>query len=185
MQPARREKLYEEILQRRTSTGQQPDRNALAASVNLALTYEVHESYLWRPLGTHGLARSSFYVLMLLRHAQPEGLQLSEIGELLITSRANVTGLVDHLEQKGYVRRVVDSHDRRARLAKLTKKGEMLIDDVMPAHIERSVAFFSNLTVDEVQQLIQLLKKLRQSRVIAHLSDEDSAVLVPVFTTED
>lgn len=157
----------------------------MAASVNLGLTYDVHESYLWRPLGTRGLARSSFYVLMLLRHAQPEGLHLSDIGELLITSRANVTGLVDHLEQKGYVRRVIDSHDRRARLAKLTKKGEILIDDVMPAQIGRSVAFFSNLTLNEVQQLIELLKKLRQSQVFAQAGNEESAALVPVFTTED
>lgn len=185
MRSGLREKFYEDLLQRITSALPQAERDATAASVNLGLSYDLYESRLWRPLGARGLARSSFHVLMLLRHAQPEGLQLSEIGDLLITSRANVSGLVDHLEQKGYVKRVIDSHDRRARLAKLTKKGETLIEEAMPAQVKRSVAFFSNLTLNEVQQLTQLLQKIRQSPVIAHLSDEKSAVLVPVFTTED
>jgi MarR family 2-MHQ and catechol resistance regulon transcriptional repressor len=157
----------------------------MVASINLALSGDVHESYLWRPLGACGLARSSFYILLLLRYAQPEGLQLSEIGELLITSRANITGLVDHLEQKGYVKRVIGTHDRRARLAKLTKKGETLIDEIMPAHVERSIAFFSNLTLNEVQQLTELLKKIRQSPVVAQAGGDESAALDPVFTTED
>jgi MarR family transcriptional regulator, 2-MHQ and catechol-resistance regulon repressor len=181
----RRERFYENILLRSTSARPQFDHDAIAASLNLAFSYDTQESYLWRPMGTRGLARSSFYVLMLLRHARPEGLQLSEIGDLLITSRANITGLIDHLEQKGYVKRIIDSLDRRVRLAKLTKKGETLIDEIMPAHIERSIAFFSNLTLDEVQQLTGLLRKIRQSPVVAHAGREQSAALDPVFATED
>ena len=135
--------LYDELLREITLTRSEFDRETMAASVNLALTYDVHQSYLFRRLCEYGLARSSFNLLVLLRHARPEGLQLSEIGALLITSRANITGLVDHLEQKGYVKRVVSTHDRRARLAKLTKRGEILIDELMPAHQSRSSAFFS------------------------------------------
>jgi MarR family transcriptional regulator, 2-MHQ and catechol-resistance regulon repressor len=180
----RREKLYEDILQQTTSSQSQFYREAITASVNLALTYDVHQSFLWKPLATYGLARSSFNVLALLRYAHPEGLQLSEIGELLITSRANITGLVDHLEQKGYVKRLVNSHDRRARQAKLTKKGEALIDTVIPGHMERSATFFSNLTIEEVRQLTGLLKKVRLSPTLVQAED-DAAVLDPVFSDKD
>jgi DNA-binding MarR family transcriptional regulator len=175
----RRESLYDELLREITLTRSEFDRETLAASVNLALTYDVHQSYLFRRLSEYGLARSSFNLLVLLRHARPEGLQLSEIGALLITSRANITGLVDHLEQKGYVKWVVSTHDRRARLAKLTKRGEALIDELMPAHQNRSSAFFSSLTLSEVQQLTELLKKLRQSPAARQAEEQETAGFRP------
>jgi len=111
----RRESLYDELLRETTSTRSEFDREAIEASVNLALTYDVLQSYLFKHLNLHGLAKSSFNLMALLRHGRPEGLQLSDIGELLITSRANITGLVDHLEQKGYVKREVDALCGRAR----------------------------------------------------------------------
>jgi DNA-binding MarR family transcriptional regulator len=175
----RRECLYDELLRNLTLSRSEFEREAISASVNLALTYDVHQSFLFRRLCEYGLARSSFNLLALLRHAHQEGLQLSEIGSLLITSRANITGLVDHLEQKGYVKRVVSTHDRRARLAKLTKRGETLIDELMPAQHSRSSAFFSTLTVSELRQFTELLKKLRQSPAARQAEDEAATVFNP------
>jgi MarR family 2-MHQ and catechol resistance regulon transcriptional repressor len=181
----RREQLYDNVLRRATASRQPFDQAAVRASLNLALTYDVQQSFLWKTLNALGLARSSFNVMTLLRFAYPEGVQLSEIGELLITSRANITGLIDHLEQKGYVKRAVDAHDRRARLAKLTKKGEILIDQIMPAHVARSISLFSHLTLDEVEQLTALLTKIRQNPVIAQAGADESVALHPVFSNED
>jgi MarR family 2-MHQ and catechol resistance regulon transcriptional repressor len=171
----RRESLYEELLRRVTVALPDFDREAIAASVNLALTYDVHQSFVFRRLSEYGLARSSFNLLALLRHAHPEGLQLSEIGALLITSRANITGLVDHLEHKGYVKRVMSTHDRRARLAKLTKRGETLIDELIPAQHNRGSAFFSALSIEELQQFTGLLKKLRYGPAARQEEDEPDA----------
>jgi len=181
----RREQLYDDVL-RQATAGRLPfEQEAVRASLNLALSYDVQQSFLWKTLSALGLARSSFNVMALLRFAYPDGVQLSEIGELLITSRANITGLIDHLEEKGYVKRAVDAHDRRARLAKLTKKGEILIDQIMPAHIARSISLFSHLTLDEVQQLTALLTKIRQNPMVAQAGAAESVALHPVFTNED
>ena len=118
-----------------------------------------------------GLARSSFNVLALLRYGWPNGLQLSEMGELLITSRANITGLIDHLEEKGYVTRIVDEHDRRARLAKITDRGERLVNEVLPLHQRLTAELYGHLTLEEMQKLNETLKKIRQSPM---LSGDDS-----------
>jgi MarR family 2-MHQ and catechol resistance regulon transcriptional repressor len=123
--------------------------------------------------------------MALLRYAHPEGLQLSEIGELLITSRANITGLVDHLEEKGYVSRTVDARDRRARVATLTERGEQLIDEVMPVHRNRVIEVFSALSAEEMQQLTVLLKKLRHNPAVGQADEEETAVFDPVFVSED
>jgi MarR family 2-MHQ and catechol resistance regulon transcriptional repressor len=98
---------------------------------------------------------------------------------VLITSRANITGLVDHLEHKGYVRRVMSTHDRRARLAKLTKRGEALIDELIPAQHARGTAFFSALTIDELRQFTALLKKLRYGPAARQEEDEADAASAP------
>lgn len=185
MRTDRREQLYDDVL-RQATAGRLPfEQEAVRASLNLALSYDVQQSFLWKTLSALGLARSSFNVMALLRFAYPDGVQLSEIGELLITSRANITGLIDHLEEKGYVKRAVDAHDRRARLAKLTKKGEILIDQIMPAHIARSISLFSHLTLDEVQQLTALLTKIRRNPMVAQAGAAESVALHPVFTNED
>jgi MarR family 2-MHQ and catechol resistance regulon transcriptional repressor len=128
---------------------------------NLAHTYDVVSTWAQKFLSEYGLAKSSFNILMLLRHGPKEGMQLHDLGELLLMSRANVTGLIDHLEEKGMVKRVVDAHDRRARFAHITKKGEAVLDEVGPRHFSRMARRLQNFSDDERDVLVRLLKKLR------------------------
>ena len=173
----RREKFYEESVRALTQTMPRLEVEFAELALNLALTYDVQHSFLSKSMCRFGLAKSSFNVLMLLRHGPEEGMQLSEIGELLITSRANITGLIDHLEQKGLVQRVVDSHDRRARLARITKTGEALIEKVIPLHNRQCSLLMGHLTPAERQALRELLKKVRQSPALAEAEDLELAPL--------
>ena len=52
-----------------------------------------------------------------------QGLKMSELSGVLKVSNGNVTGIVDWLVDKGFVRRVPVPGDRRASLVKLTRKG--------------------------------------------------------------
>jgi MarR family transcriptional regulator, 2-MHQ and catechol-resistance regulon repressor len=173
----RREQFYEDLLRETNQGRTEFERQAVTAMLNLAYTYDAQQSLVVKRLNPFGLGRSSFNVLAILRHRHPDGLQLSEIGDLLITSRANITGVIDHLEQKGFVKRVVDLHDRRARLAKITKKGIALIEDVLPAHCNQSKDLFQNFTMEEMTTLIALLKKIRQSPILTLVEDGQSVEL--------
>jgi MarR family 2-MHQ and catechol resistance regulon transcriptional repressor len=104
---------------------------------------------------------------MILRHGPPEGMLLHDLGELLLMSRANVTGLIDHLEEKGMVKRVVDTSDRRARFARITRKGETLLDEVAPRHFQRIANRLRNFTAEERDALVLLLTKLRREMLAA------------------
>lgn len=126
-------------------------------------------------LAQYGLARSSFNLLALLRYGWPDGIQLSEIGELLITSRANITGLIDHLEERGYVTRAVDENDRRARLAKITGKGECLVDEVLPLHQKLIAGLYGHLSLEEMQTLNATLRKIRKSPLLSRHETQDRA----------
>jgi len=178
----RREGFYEESVRELARTMPRFEAEFADLSLNLALTYDVQHSFLWKSMCRFGLAKSSFNVLMLLRHGPEEGMQLSEIGELLITSRANVTGIIDHLEEKGHVKRVVDSRDRRARLARLTKSGEALIEKAIPLHSKQCSLLMGHLTPAERQTLLGLLKKVRRSPALMEAEDPE---LAPVGVNED
>ena len=138
--------------------------------LELVLSCDIATHITARYVSDFGLSKSAFSVLMLLRHGPSEGMQLHDIGELLLVSRANITGLIDHLEQKGFVTREVPSGDRRVRYARITPQAEELLDQVAPVHFANVQELLSDLKDSEKEALRTLLKKVRQS-LMAHAQD--------------
>ena len=110
------------------------DLASMETMLSLLYTYDLLHQATGRYMAEYGLSKSSVNILMLLRHGPEGGMQLHELGELLLVSRANITGLIDHLEEKGYVTRSVDPVDRRVRYARITKQAEALLDEFIPVH---------------------------------------------------
>jgi MarR family transcriptional regulator, 2-MHQ and catechol-resistance regulon repressor len=166
----RREAYYHDRL--RESGPQYEGFDLLSVEIALGFiqTYEVFNQVVSRYMSEYGLSKSSLNVLMLLRHGPAGGMQLHELGELLLVTRANITGLIDHLEEKGYVKRVVNAHDRRARYARITEKAEKLLDEFMPVHYRNVKALLQDLTTGEKEMLLTLLRKTRAS-LTAHSED--------------
>lgn len=173
----RREAYYHQRM--RESSGQYLnfDLRVSEATTNLLYTYDVLHQMASRYMAEYGLSKSTINVLVLLHNGPAEGMQLHDLGALLLVSRANITGLMDHLEEKDYVTRVVDIHDRRARLARITKKGESLLDKFMPIHHANMNLLMRDMSDEEKETLVSLLKKMRAS-ITAHaheLSADPSA----------
>lgn len=64
-------------------------------------------------------------------HAQPATDQ-ARVAEMIAYDRATIGGVIDRLEQKGWVRRVVNQRDRRARELSLTGEGERMYTALLP-----------------------------------------------------
>jgi MarR family 2-MHQ and catechol resistance regulon transcriptional repressor len=139
------------------------DRPSVELVLTFLHTYDQLHQIVARYMTEYGLSKSSLNILMLLRHGSDEGMQLHDLGELLLDSRANITGLMDHLEDRGYVKRLVDPQDRRARHARITQKGEALLDEFMPVHYRNLKGLLRGLSEDERETLVELLKKVRSS----------------------
>jgi MarR family 2-MHQ and catechol resistance regulon transcriptional repressor len=131
--------------------------------LNLVYTYDVTATRLARGLGEHGLSLSAFNLLMILSRSASGGCPLYEIGELLLVSRANITGLMDCLERKALVERAADNRDRRVRVARITRKGQALLELLLPGHYSDVKVACSGLSNSEKGQLHALLTKLRLS----------------------
>jgi len=64
-------------------------------------------------------------------HAHPASDQ-ARVAELIAYDRATIGGVMDRLEKKGWIHRVVSERDRRSRELSLTPEGERLYAALMP-----------------------------------------------------
>ena len=104
------------------------------------------------------LTSPQFYVLATIGYAG--GMPFSEIGEKMMVTVSNLTGIVDRLEEKGLVTRERDARDRRIVRVRLTEKGSKLYKSTIPV-FEKSIArFFAPLDKSQQKELSSLLRKL-------------------------
>ncbi len=122
-------------------------------------------------LQPYDLSIPEFDMLAVLRRCGPPFRQ--SVGELrahsLLSSGA-MTNRVDRLEQKGLVQREPNPEDRRGVLVVLTKKGRVLIDQVVPERLKEGHGRVSVLSKKDRQQLEALL-----TRFLAALSIEGAS----------
>jgi DNA-binding MarR family transcriptional regulator len=158
-----REAFYHERVSESGSHYEGFDLASTRTILDLIYTYDVFHQLSARYMADYGLSKSSLNILMLLRHGPQKGMQLHNLGELLLVSRANITGLIDSLQQKGWVERVVDPTDRRVRYARITGSAEALLDKFIPVHFGHVKALLQDLTAEEKEKLSALLRKARRS----------------------
>lgn len=92
----------------------------------------------------------------------PDGSRLTELAEAAQVSKQTAGFLVDQLERAGYVERVPDPTDGRARLVRLAARGRELLPlaDATTAAVEREWA--RHLGASGMAQLRRHLTRLRE-----------------------
>ncbi len=117
---------------------------------------------LWRDsddrFGQWGLMDNHYNVLRILNGAG-EPISQIEIGRRMLSSRANVTKLIDLLEEKKFVRRL-NCEDRRVKLIELTEAGAKFIEETLKPILEAAENELKPLTKAEQKALNELLDKL-------------------------
>lgn len=160
--PDKREHHYLDRMRHHGRSYREFHRPSVELLVNLFYTYDVVYTRLARELEREGLSTAAFNVMMILSRCGEGGCQMSELGELLLVSRANVTGLVDCLERRGLVGRSPSPEDRRVRLVRLTGAGEGLLEGILPRHYGEVRAALRGLSDRDKADLSRLLTKLRR-----------------------
>ncbi|MFL6230713.1 MAG: MarR family winged helix-turn-helix transcriptional regulator [Pyrinomonadaceae bacterium] len=138
-------------------------RPSVELLVNLIYTCDVIQTHFARRVEAHKLSLGAFNALMILSRFGDEGCPMHELGELLLVSRANVTGLADCLEQRGLVERINAPEDRRVRLVRLTKAGRKLLDTILPGHYARVREMLKGMSNKDKAALSELLTRLRHN----------------------
>ncbi|MCS7252691.1 MAG: MarR family transcriptional regulator [Armatimonadota bacterium] len=129
-------------------------------------------NYLWRIynkilkegqrfLRRYGLTPTRLDVIALL--STGEGITQQELSEKLLTTKGNITSLIDRMERDGLVERRVDVSDRRRYRLFLTPKSKRLLEQVIPEYKKRLIELIDSLSAEERALLQSLLKRLEQS----------------------
>ncbi|HEX9989810.1 MAG TPA: MarR family transcriptional regulator [Chloroflexia bacterium] len=99
--------------------------------------------------------------LAVFRHINEEtGSRLTELAEDAQMTKQSMGYLVDHLEERGYLERVPDSEDGRARLVRLTSRGQEVMS--VARRVVRGVEeeWARLIGKRKMQQLREALKEL-------------------------
>lgn len=104
------------------------------------------------------LGLTEFAVLEVLYHKGV--LPLGEIRDRILVTGASTTYVVKKLEERGLMRRRPCDEDQRVVFGELTAKGQALIDEVFPAHVERLQGAMAGLSVSQKREASRLLRAL-------------------------
>ena len=91
--------------------------------------------------------------------ASAPGIDQASIAAKIAYDKATIGGVIDRLEQKGYILRTVSQRDRRAREVSLTPEGQKLFDKMLPEVIALQRDILPGLNQDEYAQFIALAYK--------------------------
>jgi len=117
--------------------------------------------FMLRLSGELSRGQVSFVQFFLLGHiSSHEMLSMSEIAEKMSHSTAAATGLVDRLENLGYVQRTHAASDRRKVFVKITKRGVELVEKIRQDMLENLNQCMTLLTPEEQRAWLTIYEKI-------------------------
>lgn len=108
----------------------------------------------------HGISPEQYNVLRILRGQNGVPTTVSSIQDRMLNKMSNASRLIEKLKLKGLVKREECPNDRRQVDVLITQEGLNLLN-LIQAEVEKGTKQFVNLNLDEVNQLNDLLDKMR------------------------
>lgn len=93
---------------------------------------------------------------------EKEEVILKDMAEKMGKDKSAIVRMVDQLEKKELLRRVVDQNDRRKNLLLVTKKGERLINEFIEMELKLNEELQSGLSTEDMQTFYKVVNHLKQ-----------------------
>jgi DNA-binding MarR family transcriptional regulator len=100
--------------------------------------------------------------MKIVQRIGPDGTRLTELAEQAQVTKQTAGFLVDQLAKAGWVERVPDPADRRARLVRISARGREAMPIAAAAVAEVEAEWAAHLGEQRMAQLRQLLRELRE-----------------------
>ena len=91
------------------------------------------------------------------------GIDQASLAAAISFDRATIGGVIERLEQKGWVRRVVSERDRRARELSLTAEGKRILAALLPVVRELQDEILQPLNEVDRARFLKLARKVVQA----------------------
>ena len=92
----------------------------------------------------------------------PAGTRIGDLAEQALVTKQTATATVDRLESAGYVRRVPDPTDARARLVVIAERGQEAIKVARVAEAKIEAEWVGHLGARSARQLRAALERIRE-----------------------
>lgn len=125
----------------------------------LVRAYQTFASYSENHVRQLQLTPAQFDVVATLGNTP--GMTMGQLSEKTLVTKGTLTGVVDRLEAKTLVRRMIPEDNRRSIIVSLTPAGEALFKQVFPAHLAYLQERFDRLEPSELELLQVLLQRLQ------------------------
>jgi DNA-binding MarR family transcriptional regulator len=137
------------------------DSPAQEAALSVLRTNDQLQIRFGRLFRDYGLTSSQYNILRILR-GEGKPLPILEIADRTVTVVPGITGLIDRLEQAGFVNRVRCEKDRRVIYVGITQKGTKTLSELDEPVLALHQTLMGHLSQVELQELCRLLEKVRQ-----------------------
>lgn len=120
--------------------------------------HQIHVALFLEECSDFNLTPVQFGILNVLYEGNT--LEQVAIASRIGIDRNNAADVVRRLEGRGLLERPISTKDKRAKLAKITKKGRQLVDAVFPAMVRVQQKFVKPLNDEEYEHLMELMERL-------------------------
>ena len=143
-----------------TKDEQQLEDEQLSLKLFVVLTraLEAVKKEVIKDIKSYNVNLTEFAVLEFLYNKGEQPIQV--IGKKVLLASSSITYVVDKLEEKDLLERSACPKDRRVIHGRLTESGKQFMDEVFPQHEEAMAEIFGNLSKEEKEQSITLLRKI-------------------------
>jgi DNA-binding MarR family transcriptional regulator len=111
-----------------------------------------------------GITLSMYELLMLIAVKVNTTTRMANVSQITLASITHKTKI---MEEKGYIRRVMDSKDKRVWYFSLTSSGQRLLDTVSMVYDKVTSPLFTQLSEKEKQQIVSFLTGTEEHMRIA------------------
>lgn len=125
----------------------------------LVTAYQSFEHYSARHVKSLGLTMTQFDVIATLGNQPPMSCKV--LGNKTLVSKGTLTGVLERLEEKGFISRESNPEDARSQMIGLTKSGQKAFEKAFPAHMEYLGQAFAKLSSAELTRLVSSLTSLK------------------------
>lgn len=104
--------------------------------------------------------------MMLLYLSKYKDINPSYLSDKFGLSRSSITGILNSLEEKKYIKRIIDINDRRKMKVNLLDKGEAFIKKMNENHLNIFDKIINKIGNKDTKELIRIINKITESEDI-------------------
>jgi MarR family transcriptional regulator, transcriptional regulator for hemolysin len=107
------------------------------------------------------ITRSQWWVLSGVSRHGDAGITQTELASVLDLGKVALGGLVDRLEERGFVERRADDNDRRVNRVYLTRKGEAILDRMSHIGMDMNAKVMKGISLERQHMLAAALHEMK------------------------